>query len=130
MSLQAWTHSTPPFPSTLTLLPITPPKDLTPTQVLVQVVAVALNPIEVQLANSSVFKIPGLRSPKALAADFSGRVLAKGTAVKHVQVGDEVFGMSLQLVSRLFTYHHFDATVASCPPSLLSPFAAVFPRSH
>lgn len=99
MSLEAWTHSTPPFPSTLARVPITPPTDLTPTQVLIQVVAAALNPVDVQLANTSAYKLAALKYPKALAADFSGKLLAKGSAVEHVKVGDEVYGMSLQAVS-------------------------------
>ncbi|CEQ38847.1 SPOSA6832_00322 [Sporobolomyces salmonicolor] len=95
-SFKAWSHSTPPFPSTLECIPVHPPKpaDLKPNEIMVEVKAAALNPVDVQLSNLPIFRLPALKYPKGLAEDFSGTVLAKGSDVKDLQVGTEIMGMS------------------------------------
>ncbi|BGP12499.1 hypothetical protein JCM10213_006936 [Rhodosporidiobolus nylandii] len=96
-TFRAWSHAKPPFPSTLRLLPQTPPKpaDLKPTEVLVEVVTAALNPVDVQLANVPLFRLPSLGHPKAMGSDFAGRILGKGKDVKDFQVGSEVMGFTM-----------------------------------
>lgn len=69
-----------------------------PNQLLVQVVAAAVNPMDYYpaLGNSPVFRlIQGVRRPRRsnLGADVAGRVVAVGSAVTAFQVGDEVFGL-------------------------------------
>lgn len=63
-SFRAWTHSTPPFPSTLSLIQQSPPKpaDLKPHEILVEVVTAALNPVDVQVKN-----LPSVPPFRALA---------------------------------------------------------------
>ncbi|GAA5918648.1 hypothetical protein JCM6882_007893 [Rhodosporidiobolus microsporus] len=67
-SFRAWSHSKPPFPSTLSLLPQEPPKpaDLKPHEVLIEVVTAALNPVDVQLANIPLFRLAALSYPKGI----------------------------------------------------------------
>lgn len=72
MAFNAWSYTSPPFPSTLKLVPVSPPTELGPTQVLIQVAAAGLNPVDVQLANASIFRLPQvgahpLRPPGAIA---------------------------------------------------------------
>ncbi|KAM0755935.1 GroES-like protein [Meredithblackwellia eburnea MCA 4105] len=95
MSFKAWSYTSPPFPSTLTQVQVSPPDpdQLQPTQLIVQVVAAALNPVDVQLANFSPFKLPQLAFPKGLGSDFSGTVISKGSEVDF-EIGDEVLGLA------------------------------------
>ncbi|GAA6035907.1 hypothetical protein JCM8097_005156 [Rhodosporidiobolus ruineniae] len=96
-TFRAWSHSRPEFPSTLCLLPQQPPKpaDLKPHEIMVEVVTAALNPVDVQLANLSIFRLPALAYPKGMGCDFAGRVLGKGKDVKDFPVGAEVMGVSM-----------------------------------
>ncbi|KAK4704200.1 hypothetical protein P7C70_g2011, partial [Phenoliferia sp. Uapishka_3] len=57
---KAWSYTTPPFPSTFKLVPVTPPEKLEPTQLLIEVHAASLNPVDVQLANASIFKLSAM----------------------------------------------------------------------
>ncbi|KAL8283659.1 hypothetical protein RQP46_005454 [Phenoliferia psychrophenolica] len=99
MAFQAWSYTSPPFPSTFALVPVTPPSELKETQVLIEVAAAGLNPVDVQLANAGIFKLAALSYPKGLGADFSGRVVAKGSAVSF-DVGDEVFGLCFEALGK------------------------------
>ncbi|GAA6022209.1 hypothetical protein JCM10207_003943 [Rhodosporidiobolus poonsookiae] len=96
-AFRAWSHASPPFPSTLSLLPQHPPKpaDLKPHEIMVEVVTAALNPVDVQVANLSIFRLPALSYPKGMGNDFAGRILGKGKDVKDFPVGSEVMGVSM-----------------------------------
>lgn len=98
-TFKAWSHSSPSFPDGLKLVDVTAPEELQPNAVLVEVVRAALNPVDVQLANMSLFRLAALSYPKALGCDFSGRVTAKGSGVADLEVGDEVFGLNFAAVS-------------------------------
>lgn len=58
--------------------------------VMVELVAMALNPVDYRLSKSLPLPLWGR---KLLGSDFSGRVLRVGEGVTHVQEGDGVYGM-------------------------------------
>lgn len=95
-TFRAWSHAASPFPTTVQLVDVTPPlaEELKPTELLVEVVAASLNPVDVQLANASIFRLAALDKPTALGSDLSGRVLAKGSAVAEFAGESEREGSS------------------------------------
>jgi NADPH:quinone reductase-like Zn-dependent oxidoreductase len=65
--------------------------DLSPTQVLVEVHASSVNPIDCKIRKGVLRAGLRYKLPRALGMDVSGAVLAVGDAVTRWQVGDEVF---------------------------------------
>ncbi|GAA5866292.1 hypothetical protein JCM3774_006605 [Rhodotorula dairenensis] len=136
-SFRAWSHAKPPFPETLSLLQQTPPKpaDLKPHEILVQVVTAALNPVDVQLKNLPIFRLPALAYPKGLGCDFAGRVLGRGTEVKDLPIGAEVMGVTLSplagpnagTLSEIAVIDVTRSTVIQKPPQLTWVQAAALP---
>ncbi|KAI5481508.1 zinc alcohol dehydrogenase [Pseudohyphozyma bogoriensis] len=93
-TFRAWTFTTPPFPTSLKIIDISPPEEaLSPTQLLVEVHAAAINPVDVQLQNSGLFKLSALSYQKGLGGDFAGKVIAKGSEVPF-ELQSHVFGLS------------------------------------
>ncbi|KAF8011434.1 hypothetical protein BT93_J1907 [Corymbia citriodora subsp. variegata] len=60
-------------------------------QVLVKVVAAALNPIDNMRVNG-IFQLPGFTLPAVPGYDLAGIVVKVGREVKELKVGDEVYG--------------------------------------
>ncbi|BGO94595.1 hypothetical protein NBRC10512_004977 [Rhodotorula toruloides] len=136
-SFRAWTHSTPPFPSTLSLIQQSPPKpaDLKPHEILVEVVTAALNPVDVQVKNLPIFRLAALKYPKGIGCDFAGRILGKGTEVKDLQIGAEVMGMTFNplggvnygTLSEIAVIDMSRSCVVAKPPALPWVQAAAIP---
>jgi NADPH:quinone reductase-like Zn-dependent oxidoreductase len=61
-----------------------------PTEILVQVHAASINPVDLKTRQASLFAGD---QPITLGWDVSGVVTAVGAGVRHFTVGDEVFGM-------------------------------------
>ncbi|KAI7887463.1 GroES-like protein [Lichtheimia hyalospora FSU 10163] len=63
-----------------------------PTELLIKVKAVGINPIEAKYRAGNVpdmlFKSP----PNIIGSDYAGVVVAKGSAVKDFEIGDQVYG--------------------------------------
>ncbi|GAA5922317.1 uncharacterized protein JCM15063_003261 [Sporobolomyces koalae] len=99
VTVKAWSHFTPPFPTTLQQTDVSPPTAdrLGPNDILVEVHAAALNPVDVQLVNLSIFRLPALQAHRSLGKDFAGTLLAKGSAVDDdsLVVGDCIMGFTL-----------------------------------
>ncbi|GAA5844526.1 hypothetical protein JCM3766R1_007151 [Sporobolomyces carnicolor] len=98
MSITAWTHSTPPFPSTLTRSRLDTPRveSLADDEVLIEVDAASLNPVDVQLANLAIWRLAAFnQTPRPLGKDFAGTVIARGARVDKFDVGTRVMGVSL-----------------------------------
>lgn len=76
---------------------------LEPTQIAVKVVAAALNPVDGQVCALKACKSDGesLAAPAALASDFAGTVVAVGDGVDKWKVGDEVMGLTFEMVRPL-----------------------------
>ncbi|SGY31940.1 BQ5605_C002g01283 [Microbotryum silenes-dioicae] len=134
-SFTAWTHATPPFGSTLRKHTFKPPT-LSPTQLLIEVDRAAVNPVDVQIANSSVFKLAALSYPKGIGEDYAGIVIAQGREVIEFAVGDTVLGFYLTALgkpwegalSQVRIVEASSAVIKYSPSAKLSPTeAASFP---
>ncbi|GAA5995625.1 hypothetical protein JCM5350_001955 [Sporobolomyces pararoseus] len=139
ITVESWTHSLPPFPTTLSLTRTSLPS-LGPNDLLLEIYSASLNPVDVQLSNLSIFRIPSLGSnPKGLGKDFVGKLLAKGSNVKRddLQIGDVLFGVTMNplggpLSGTLSTISILDLSrtlVIKKPPSLSYSQAASLPLS-
>ena len=61
-------------------------------QVLIQVKAVSVNPLDWKLRSGAMKMMIGSKFPKEMGVDFAGIIEAVGTSVSHFKPGDEVFG--------------------------------------
>lgn len=69
------------------------PKIEKESQVLVQIKAAGINPIDAKLASSNLkLGTRFISLPTIPGADFSGVIVAKGTKVEDFEIGDHVFG--------------------------------------
>jgi len=100
-SHRAWVHSAPPFPSTLSLVDLPPPSpaSLNPKELLVRVYAASLNPVDAQLRNLAIFRLPALAGPHGIGCDFAGTVLGRGKDASEFEIGAEVMGVTVNPVS-------------------------------
>ncbi|KAK4055234.1 hypothetical protein OIV83_000514 [Microbotryomycetes sp. JL201] len=99
-TFKAWSRTTP--EAALQQVDVGAPSadELQPTEILVETYAAALNPVDTQLRNLSIFRLGSLAHPKGVAADYAGVVLAVGNAVTDFKQGDEVFGMQFQAIPK------------------------------
>ena len=65
---------------------------ITQSEVLIQVKAVSINPLDWKLFSGSQKMISGKKFPKMLGIDFSGIVTKIGNNSNEFKIGDEVFG--------------------------------------
>lgn len=101
-----------------------------PRQILVQVAATSVNPIDWKLRGGMLRWITGMaRLPAIPCFDFAGQVTALGAAVADFAVGDRVFGMlSMKTLGAAADYLVVDAAdVAPLPVSLDDHSAAGLP---
>src|SRR5690349_11993365 len=77
------------------------------TQVLVQVKAVSVNPIDTYIRSGAVAM--DLPKPFILGCDLAGVVDAVGPDAKRVKVGDRVWGSNQGLMGRQGTFAQFAA---------------------
>jgi alcohol dehydrogenase len=77
------------------------------TDVLIDVHAVSINPIDYKLVNGTLRAIQKLNFPVVLGFDVSGVVVAVGDRVRQFKVGDAVYGRSDR--KRLGTFAEFAA---------------------
>ena len=94
-----------------------------PHQVLVQVAAAAVNPIDRRLRGGELTEYIKRTFPVVPGWDFSGRITAVGADVSHWAVGDEVVGLAFTWSIQHGTYAEFvpvDATAVARKPIELS----------
>ncbi len=91
-------------PLTETLQQITIPIDtqLGPNEVIVEIKAVALNPVDIQTGNipqwiADWILFAGINKAKIPGNDFSGIIYKIGTNVTKYKIGDEVFGLNFSI---------------------------------
>lgn len=99
-----------------------------PTQVLVNVHATSVNPVDYKIRQSGSWA--GVSPPAIIGYDVSGVVGEVGAAVEEFEVGDEVFYTPEIFIGQgsYAEYHVADASiVAPKPPSLSHPEAASLP---
>jgi NADPH:quinone reductase len=109
-------------------VPLTAP---TQTQVLVDVAAVTVNPVDLTTRAGVSIPEKDARFPMVLGWDMAGTVLATGAAVTGLQAGDRVAAMVFQPVDQHGTYAKYvnlDATLlAKVPGELTLQKAATVP---
>ena len=76
---------------------------LGPNEVIIEIKAVALNPVDIQIGNipqwiANWILATGINKTKIPGADFSGIIYKIGNNVTKYKTGDEVFGLNLSLV--------------------------------
>jgi NADPH2:quinone reductase len=87
-----------------------------PTQVLVKVGAVAVNPIDTYIRNGANYW--PLPTPFIIGADFAGTITEVGSAVKDFQPGERVWGSNQGLLGRQGSFAEFAAVDAHwCYPT-------------
>jgi hypothetical protein len=67
-------------------------------QLLVKVKAASINPVDIQLWGSGLVAV--VSGDKGMGRDYSGSVVAVGDAVKGWSIGDDIFGLLVEIVSR------------------------------
>lgn len=65
-----------------------------PREVKIRVVATSVNPVDWKIRSGMLALISGWKFPRILGGDFSGEVLACGSAVTDLRPGDPVYGLS------------------------------------
>jgi NADPH:quinone reductase-like Zn-dependent oxidoreductase len=73
------------------------PRPLPPNEVIVKVKAASINPVDIQLWRSGLLAV--VSGDKGLGRDFSGTVVSVGKDVKGWAVGDDIFGLLMEVVS-------------------------------
>ncbi len=63
-----------------------------PQQVLIQVKAVSINPLDWRIYSGSMKMVSGKKFPKDIGLTFSGTITETGSQVSEFEVGDDVFG--------------------------------------
>src|SRR6478609_5587101 len=82
------------FGNTDVLQTIEEPKpSIQPTQVLVKVKAVSINPMDWKIRKGEMTLMSGKKFPKYTGVDFAGIIEEVGTSVTNLKKGDEVFGL-------------------------------------
>jgi alcohol dehydrogenase len=77
------------IPLELTDLPI---PDMGEQDVLVEIHAASINPIDFKIRDGKVKMLLSYKMPLVLGNDFSGKVIQTGSKVSKFQIGDEVYG--------------------------------------
>ncbi len=70
---------------------------ITAEQVLVEVYASGLNPVDWKIREGYLQKMAPLHFPATLGSDFSGKIIEVGEGVKSFKKGDEVYGSAIAL---------------------------------
>jgi NADPH:quinone reductase-like Zn-dependent oxidoreductase len=86
----AWL-TTPGAPLIIESAPILDPE---PHQILIRSRAVAVNPVDWAMQMMGPERFPFLKCPCILGQDVAGEVVALGSAVTRIQVGDRVLGLA------------------------------------
>jgi len=63
-------------------------------QLLVEVRAVSINPVDFKIKRGDLKFIPGAKFPRIFGSDFSGRVRETGSEVRGFKPGDRVYGVT------------------------------------
>ncbi|UJR08895.1 hypothetical protein I4U23_013149 [Adineta vaga] len=126
-----------PLTQTLQQTNITLDTQLGPSEVIIEIKAIALNPVDIQIGNipqwiANWILASGITKPKIPAADFSGIIHKIGSDVTKYKIGDEVFGLNLSIAGNgcLSQYIKLSATMSSLthkPVNLTHVEAAAMP---
>jgi alcohol dehydrogenase len=106
-----------------------PEPEVRANDVLVEVHAASVNPVDIRIRNGKLKQVLPVRFPVAMGIDFAGVVTRVGSDVRRFKPGDEVYGQSD--LERIGTFAEYVATnehsVAHKPSSLTLEEAAAMP---
>ena len=74
-----------------------PQPEIKAHEVLVEVHAAALNPVDCEIRKGRARIATGNKFPRIPGSDFSGKIVEKGASVQGFEIGEEVYGMSKTL---------------------------------
>jgi NADPH:quinone reductase-like Zn-dependent oxidoreductase len=105
-SMISLTYTLPSTPPHLTHTPVTPPA---PNELLIEVRAAAINPVDIQLWGNPVIGFLAGKKEKGIGRDYAGRIVAVAEASKGKgwEEGVEVFGLMNRPVSQELSFHCF-----------------------
>lgn len=90
-------------------------------QVLIEIHSAALNPIDYKIIEGHLKAVIKLKFPASIGFDVAGIVVEKGSKVKHLKVGDEVFSrVPTNAPGTIAEFIAVDGAVVSLKPSNLS----------
>jgi len=90
-------------------------------QVLIAIHSAALNPIDYKIIEGHLKAVIKLKFPAPIGFDVAGIVVEKGSKVKHLKVGDEVYSrVPTDAPGTMAEYIAVDGAVVSLKPSNLS----------
>ena len=90
-------------------------------QVLIEIYAAGVNPIDYKIIEGAMKQLEALAFPAPIGFDLSGIVVDKGTNVKHLNIGDEVYSRVPSDSPGTFSeYIAVDANVVCIKPSNLN----------
>jgi len=96
-----------------------------PTEVVVEVHAASLNPIDWKMRQGLVAAYGDLKLPRILGRDFSGVIAAAGAGVSEFRPGDAVFGIGDRLKDGTHSENHvIDVSLIAKKPRAITHIAA------
>lgn len=106
------------------------PRPLPPNEVLVKVKVASINPVDIQLWRAGMVSV--VSGDKGMGRDFSGTVVSVGKDVKGWTVGDDIFGLLMEVFGQgtFSEYIHFNPStipVAKKPDCFSHEAAASIP---
>ena len=96
-----------------------------PTEVVVEVHAASLNPVDYKMRDGLVAQYGEFKMPRILGRDFSGVIAAVGAGVSEFRPGDAVFGIADRLKDGTHAESHvIDVSLIAKKPRAISHIAA------
>src|SRR5262245_55158895 len=96
-----------------------------PNEVVVEVHAASVNPVDVKIRGGAMNQYGALMLPRILGRDFSGTIAAVGAGISDLRPGDAVFGVGDRLKDGTHAETHvIDANLVAKKPRQLSHIAA------
>lgn len=93
---------------------------ITENQVLIEIHAAGVNPIDYKIIEGAMKRIHKLTFPASIGFDVSGVIVEKGANVKHLKVGDEVYSRVPRDAPGTFAeFIAVDSSIVSLKPSNL-----------
>lgn len=107
----------------------TPRPAVKPDQVLVEVHASSVNPIDWKIRNGSLRMLMGFKFPMVLGYDVSGQVVEAGSEVTRFKIGDQVYAKSNSKTGRAYAEYVVvgESALALKPRNISHEEAAAIP---
>ena len=94
---------------------------ITNNEVLIEVFAASINPIDYKIVHGVLRLINKLSFPAPIGFDVSGRIVQKGTGVSNLEIGDEVFSrVPTNFPGTIAEYIAVDSSVVAIKPTSIN----------